>query len=178
MPQQENLNFIRMIVEDDPTNNATIVKRPPSVIVSGSVPTEDLMEGDEWIHNETWKKYVRYDDYWVETGKIDCSTLLVYPFTDIEMVESNSNTIRFDRFGGYIHGNSGALSGSLTFDFTSAIRGSIVNILYNHTSLSLPSSVIIISGYFSPSVDNYITLQLVSKSVGNEVIWTTISQEL
>ena len=77
MPQQENLNFIRMIVEDDTTNNATIVKRPPSVIVSGSAPTEDLMEGDEWIHNETWKKYVRYDDYWVETGKVDCSTLLV-----------------------------------------------------------------------------------------------------
>jgi len=178
LPQQENLNFIRMIVEDDATNNATIVKRPPSVVVSGSAPTEDLMEGDEWINNETWKKYVRYDGYWVETGKVDCSTLLVYPFTDIEMVESNSNTIKFDRFGGYIHGNDGALSGTLTFDFTSAIRGSIVNILYNHTSLSLPSSVIIISGYFSPSVDNYITLQLVDKTVGSEVIWATISQEL
>lgn len=77
MPQQENLNFVRMIVENDSTNNATIVKRPPSVIVSGSAPTKDLMEGDEWINAETWKKYVRYDDYWVETGKVDCSTLLV-----------------------------------------------------------------------------------------------------
>jgi hypothetical protein len=77
MPQQENLNFVRMIVEDDSPNNATIVKRPPSVTVSGSAPTKDIMEGDEWINDETWKKYVRYDDFWVETGKIDCTTTLV-----------------------------------------------------------------------------------------------------
>ena len=77
MPQEENLNFVRMIVEDDSVNNATIVKRPPSVTVSGSAPTKDILEGDEWINDETWKKYVRYDDFWVETGKVDCTTTLV-----------------------------------------------------------------------------------------------------
>jgi hypothetical protein len=72
MTSRANLNFVRMTVTDDATNNATVVLRPPSTTVSGSAPLNPL-EGDQWVDSNTWKTYTWYlndggTDYWVETG--------------------------------------------------------------------------------------------------------------
>lgn len=72
MAQRTNLNFIRMIVQDNAGGNATNVTRPPSVTISTTPPTANLLEGDEWINDNTWKKYAWYDGYWAEVGKKDC----------------------------------------------------------------------------------------------------------
>jgi hypothetical protein len=74
MPQRRYLDFRRMIVTDNQLFNQTVVTRPPSVSVGVDPPTEDLLEGDEWIDSLNWKKYIRYDDYWVETGKVEPSS--------------------------------------------------------------------------------------------------------
>jgi hypothetical protein len=78
MPDRLHLDFRRMIVRDNPLLNSTEVIRPPSVFVGTDPPTYELLPGDEWIDSSTWKKYIWYGDYWVETGKIDC-----YPYTPI-----------------------------------------------------------------------------------------------
>lgn len=73
MTQRTNLNFIRMIVQDNIPGNATNVTRPPSVTISTTAPTANLLEGDEWINDNTWKKYAWYDGFWAEVGKTNCS---------------------------------------------------------------------------------------------------------
>lgn len=176
MLQQPNLKFNRMVVTNDNVNQQTIVSRPP-MIVMGINPPLNPIQGDGWVNNQNWKTYYYYDGYWVEDRNIQSSNVSAYT-QGFEMIELNSNEIKFDHLGGYIHGNLNPINGTLTFNFNNAIRGTIVNILYNDTTLTLPSFVKIISGYFSPSVDNYITMQLVDKTVLNEIIWASISQEL
>jgi hypothetical protein len=72
MPDRRNLDFRRMTVTDTPLFNSTVVTRPPSVSVGIDPPTNELLEGDEWIDSVNWKKYIYYNNYWVETGKINC----------------------------------------------------------------------------------------------------------
>ena len=69
MTQRTNLNFVRMTLTDDAVNNRTTVTRPPSVTISLSPPTANILEGDEWINSETWSKYAWYDGYWVQVNK-------------------------------------------------------------------------------------------------------------
>ena len=69
---RSKLDFVRFTLTDDLPNDKTIVTRPPSTTVSSSAPANPL-EGDEFIDNATWKKYIWYlngagTDYWVETG--------------------------------------------------------------------------------------------------------------
>ncbi len=56
---RSNLDFVRFTISDDISNDKTIIKRPPSVTVSGSAPANPE-EGDEWINDTNWKKYVWY----------------------------------------------------------------------------------------------------------------------
>lgn len=74
MTQRANLNFIRMIVQDNLPGLATNVTRPPSVTISTNPPATNLLDGDEWINDNTWKKYAWYDGYWAEVGKTNCSS--------------------------------------------------------------------------------------------------------
>ena len=74
MTQRPNLNFIRMTVQDNLPGNATNVTRPPSTTISTAAPTANLLAGDEWINDNTWKKYAWYDGYWAEVGKTNCSS--------------------------------------------------------------------------------------------------------
>ena len=72
LTQRSKLDFVRFTLTDDLPNDKTIVTRPPSTTVASSPPTDPL-EGDEFIDNATWKKYIWYlngagTDYWVETG--------------------------------------------------------------------------------------------------------------
>jgi hypothetical protein len=76
MTQRTNLNFIRMTVQDNVSGNATNVTRPPSVTISTTPPTANLLEGDEWINDNTWKKYAWYDSFWAEVGVKSCSTYI------------------------------------------------------------------------------------------------------
>jgi hypothetical protein len=69
MTQRDVLNFVRMTVTDDSVNGRTTVTRPPSVTISLTPPTANVLEGDEWINSETWSKYAWYDGYWVQVNK-------------------------------------------------------------------------------------------------------------
>jgi len=65
MFQQPKLKFDRMVVTNDNVNQRTIVSRPAPITISTSAPTNPLV-GDKWVNNTTWKKYIYYDNFWVE----------------------------------------------------------------------------------------------------------------
>jgi hypothetical protein len=169
MPQRRYLDFRRMIVTDNQLFNQTVVTRPPSVSVGVDPPTEDLLEGDEWIDSLNWKKYIRYDDYWVETGKVEPSSSSGNP----EAIERENNTVLFDR--DYVIGNAGARSGNILFDFTGARLMSVTRMIHNHTTIpTFPAQSIIISGQYQLSVNNYIYFICTKKS-STEIVEVTIS---
>lgn len=95
------------------------------------------------------------------------------------MLESSSNTLKFDNYMGYIHGNAGALSGALTLDFTGAIRGASVTVIHNDSTnpLTALTKIKTIAGYYSLTDDNYITITLINTSSGTEVLLASIGQE-
>lgn len=66
---RDSLQFLRMDITDDPSNNKTVISRPPAVYIDTAPPTLNILEGDIWINNITWKTYAFYDTFWVETGK-------------------------------------------------------------------------------------------------------------
>lgn len=65
MPQRPNLMFRRMIVSDNLLFNRTEVIRPPDTTVSITPPLNPE-EGDIWINSQNMKKFVRYDNFWIE----------------------------------------------------------------------------------------------------------------
>jgi hypothetical protein len=95
-----------------------------------------------------------------------------------ELIETQSTVIKFDKFSGYVHGNSAVISGAMTYDFTGAIRGVVVIVKHKALSFTVPSKSVVIAGYYSPNVDNYIFFELIKKDIGNEVIIVTISQNV
>ena len=139
MTQRTNLNFVRMIVEDDSAGNATKVTRPPSVTISTTPPTANLLEGDEWINDNTWKKYAWYDGYWAEVGKTGCGNNFVKlsPYNLLQEGATNGQAIvwssannryepttvsgsKWTDIGADIYRNSRVLIGSTTFSDTTA----------------------------------------------------------
>lgn len=100
------------------------------------------------------------------------------PLFNLELIESDSNIVKFDKISGYVHGNAGAITISPIFDFSLGIRGVVNYMTYNSSTLTLPIEGVIIAGYFSPNVNNYITFELINKTSSNEVVWITISQDV
>jgi hypothetical protein len=96
----------------------------------------------------------------------------------IELIETQSTVIKFDSFGGYIHGNTFVITGAMTYDFTGAIRGVVVIVKHRASSFTVPAKSVVIAGYYSPNVDNYIFFELIKKDSGTEVILVTISQNV
>jgi hypothetical protein len=96
----------------------------------------------------------------------------------IELIETQSTVIKFDSFGGYIHGNTFVITGAMTYDFTGAIRGVVVIVKHRAASFTPPTRSVLVAGYYSPNVDNYIFFELIKKDSGTEVILVTISQNV
>jgi len=66
---RDQIQFTRMVVTDNPAGNKTVISRPPVVHIGVAPPTLNILEGDIWINNVSWKNYAYYDTFWVETGK-------------------------------------------------------------------------------------------------------------
>ena len=91
-------------------------------------------------------------------------------------LESSSLTVKFDNFTGYIHGNAGALTGNILFDFTGEIRGATAFMLHNDSSTpTFPSEAKIISGSYIINTDNYIWF-CITKTTTGRVVQVTIGQ--
>lgn len=139
MTQRPNLNFIRMTVQDNGAGSATNVTRPPSVTVSTTPPTEDLLEGDEWINDNTWKKYAWYDGYWAEVGKTGCGSnfvrispysllqegatdgqVIIWSGTNNRYEPANISGSKWTDIGANIYRNSRVLVGATAFTDSTA----------------------------------------------------------
>ncbi len=89
---------------------------------------------------------------------------------------SSTATVKFDQVGGYIHGNAGAITGNITFDFANEILGSTAFMLHNSsTPPTFPTEAKIISGAYQTSTDNYIWFCLTKTTTGR-VVQVTIGQ--
>lgn len=91
-------------------------------------------------------------------------------------IESTGTTVKFDKVGGYIHGNSAAITGNITYDFTGEILGSTAFMLHNSaTAPTFPSETRIIKGSYVVNTNNYIWFCITK--VGTErIVQVTISQ--
>lgn len=245
LPFRDKNKYVRLTVQDDTIGEQIIITRPPSITISTSPPTGVILEGDEWINNNTWKHYGYYNSFWVQintngsvianrythpaypsisqtligatviaslttdaigsitglttrnitAGDIGAQTLIAGVLTEgyiativsgvptwsatlNELIETQSTVIRFDNVSGYIHGNTTPINGVMVYDFTGAIRGVVVIVKYNATSFIPPEKSVVIAGYYSPNVDNYIFFELIKKDLGSEVILVTISQDV
>lgn len=112
--------------------------------------------------------------YWDGLTDVDYLPLL----TNLELIETSSPIIKFDNMSGYVHGNNSPITSSISFDFSQAIRGVVNFMTHNASSLTFPIQGKVIAGYYSPNVNNYISFQLINKSLSNEVVWITISQDV
>jgi hypothetical protein len=91
-------------------------------------------------------------------------------------IESNSLIVKFDKDGGYIHGNAGALTGNITYNFTNEILGATAFMLHNSGTVpTFPSETRIIRGSYVLSADNYIWFCL-TKTTTSRVVQVTIGQ--
>ena len=91
-------------------------------------------------------------------------------------IESSSLTVKFDNYDGYIHGNSGSLTGNVLFDFTGEILGATAFMLHNSPSNPVfPIEAKIISGTYVINTDNYIWFCITKISTGR-VVQVTIGQ--
>jgi len=91
-------------------------------------------------------------------------------------IESDSLIVKFDNDGGYIHGNAGALTGNITYNFTNEILGATAFMLHNSaTVLTFPAETKIITGTYVAGEDNYIWFCL-TKTTTSRVVQVTIGQ--
>jgi hypothetical protein len=91
-------------------------------------------------------------------------------------IEVQTNTVKFDNYGGYIHGNSGAITGNITYNFTGEILGSTAFMLHNSaTAPTFPSETRIIKGSYVVNTNNYIWF-CITKTVTGRIVQVTISQ--
>lgn len=133
-------------------------------------------------------KYLYFDgtSYWeylgTTLGTIADYRLLSFTISglNLEMLETQSNTVKFDRYGGYMHGNAGEISGVITFDFTNGLLGVVSKMKYvGYSAPTLPVQAKVIAGYFAIDYSiNYVTFELVKKDIGSEEVWVTVSQEV
>lgn len=92
-------------------------------------------------------------------------------------VESSSLTVMFDNIGGYIHGNAGALSGNVLFDFTGETLGVTAFMLHNASTIpAFPAEAKLIQGSYVINTDNYIWFCITKISAGR-VVQMTIGQQ-
>lgn len=90
--------------------------------------------------------------------------------------ESSSLTVMFDNIGGYIHGNAGALTGNVLFDFTDEILGEVAFMLHNSSGIpTFPAEAKLIQGSYVVNTDNYIWFCITKISTGR-VVQMTIGQ--
>jgi hypothetical protein len=149
MPDRLHLDFRRMIVRDNPLLNSTEVIRPPSVFVGTDPPTYELLPGDEWIDSSTWKKYIWYEGYWVETGKVDCNNYIneITPSsTFLQLFDTPSSYVGSE---GYVVTVNGTANG-LTFvpaSFDSGFDIPPVHISYQSTIDMVLGQSTHVSGY-------------------------------
>jgi hypothetical protein len=91
-------------------------------------------------------------------------------------IEITEASVKFDKVGGYIHGNGGAITGNITFDFTGEILGSTAFMLHNSaTAPTFPAETRIIKGSYVVNTDNYIWFCLTKVGAGR-IVQVTISQ--
>lgn len=133
-----------------------------------------------------YDKFIYFDgtSYWEYLGTTagTIADYRLFSFTlsnlSLEMIETASSVVKFDSYGGYIHGNAAPITTAISFDFTNAILGVVSKMKYlNNTPLVFPAESKIIAGYYSINALNYFTFELVKKDVGDEEVWVTISQE-
>lgn len=92
------------------------------------------------------------------------------------VIESSSLTVKFDNAGGYIHGNTGALTGNISYDFTNEILGTTAFMLHNSgTTPTFPTETRIIRGTYVLSANNYIWFCLTKTTTGR-IVQVTIGQ--
>lgn len=90
--------------------------------------------------------------------------------------ETQSSTVKFDNLGGYVHGNSGAITGNITYNFTGEILGSTAFMLHNSaTAPTFPSETKIIKGSYVINTDNYIWF-CITKTTTDRIVQVTIGQ--
>jgi len=78
-----------------------------------------------------------------------------------------------------IHGNSGFITGNITFDFTDAKLGKTCSMLHRSATIpTIPVNGVIISGMYEVNVDNYMWFHLRRKTPGSEVVEITIGQRV
>ena len=125
-----------------------------------------------------------YFDGLKEWRKLETSTGVIGDYREMggdstyELIESQATVIKFDSFSGYVHGNTAVITGAMTYDFTGAIRGVVVIVKHRASSFTIPAKSVVIAGYYSPNVDNYIFFELIKKNIGTEVILVTINQDV
>jgi hypothetical protein len=91
-------------------------------------------------------------------------------------IETQSNTVKFDNDGGYIHGNAGALTGNIVYDFTDEILGATAFMLHNASSApTFPTETRIIRGSYVLNANNYIWFCL-TKTASSRIVQVTIGQ--
>ena len=91
-------------------------------------------------------------------------------------IETSGAQVKFDKIGGYIHGNAGAITGNITYDFTGEILGSTAFVLHNaSTAPTFPSESKIIKGTYVVNTDNYIWFCITKIGTGR-IVQVTISQ--
>lgn len=91
-------------------------------------------------------------------------------------IETQSNTVKFDNDGGYIHGNAGALTGNILYDFTNEILGATAFMLHNSSSApTFPSETRVIRGSYVLNSNNYIWFCL-TKTASSRIVQVTIGQ--
>lgn len=131
-------------------------------------------------------KFIYFDgtSYWEYLGTTvgDITDYRLFSFTignlDLEMLVEESDVVKFNRYGGYISGNDSPRSGTITYDFSLGILGSVYKMKYSNTTTpSFPTGSKVIAGYYAINVVNYFTFELINKTPGSEEVWVTISQE-
>ncbi len=91
-------------------------------------------------------------------------------------IETTGAEVKFDKVGGYIHGNAGAITGNITYNFTGEILGSTAFVLHNaSTAPTFPSETKIIKGTYVVNTDNYIWFCITKIGTGR-IVQVTISQ--
>lgn len=91
-------------------------------------------------------------------------------------IQSSDSTIKFDLIGGYIHGNTSAITANIAYDFTGAILGTTVFMLHRSSTIpSFPAESRIIKGSYVVNTDNYIWF-CITRIGANAIVQVTISQ--